>query len=152
MGNFRRDNRSGGRDFGQRDFRRRSFGGGGSDRQMHQTVCSNCGKNCEVPFVPTGDKPVFCSECFEKRNRDSDSRRFEGGGPRRNDFERRSETRPQNNEQFEAISRKLDKILEMLTPTPLKEEKETKAKPEEITIVAKKKKKIPKKEAPETKE
>lgn len=36
------------------------------DRQMHKATCASCGKRCEVPFRPTGDKPVYCSDCFEK--------------------------------------------------------------------------------------
>lgn len=34
-------------------------------REMHPAVCSRCGKDTTVPFVPRGDKPVYCSECFE---------------------------------------------------------------------------------------
>ncbi|HOG53748.1 MAG TPA: zinc-binding protein, partial [Bacillota bacterium] len=26
--------------------------------------CSQCGAPCKVPFQPSGDKPVYCSECF----------------------------------------------------------------------------------------
>ena len=115
---------------------------------MHKAVCSNCGKDCEVPFEPTGSKPVYCSECFEKNGGGADSRRFQDRSPRRPDFKRRNESRPQSNEQFEVINRKLDKILEMLTITPVKGEKETKAKPEEITIIAQKKTKPPKKKTP----
>ena len=33
-------------------------------REMHPAVCSACGKDTEVPFVPRGDKPVYCSDCF----------------------------------------------------------------------------------------
>ena len=36
-------------------------------RQPHQATCDNCGKRCEVPFKPTGIKPVYCSECHNKR-------------------------------------------------------------------------------------
>ena len=45
-------------------------GGGGYDRprrQMYPATCSNCGKQTEVPFQPRGDKPVYCSECFESQ-------------------------------------------------------------------------------------
>lgn len=63
MGNFNRDNR----DDNKRDFRRSGFGGRGIDRQMFPATCSDCGKDCQVPFKPTGSKPVFCSECFEKK-------------------------------------------------------------------------------------
>ena len=42
--------------------------GGGHDRprrEMFPATCSNCGKETQVPFQPRGDKPVYCSECFE---------------------------------------------------------------------------------------
>ncbi len=38
----------------------------GAPRQMYPAVCSECGKNTEVPFQPRGDKPVYCSDCFRK--------------------------------------------------------------------------------------
>jgi len=46
-----------------------SYGGGGSrpDRQMHSATCAQCGKEALVPFVPSGDKPVYCRDCFESR-------------------------------------------------------------------------------------
>ena len=31
---------------------------------MHEAVCNKCGKRCEVPFRPTGEKPVYCRDCF----------------------------------------------------------------------------------------
>ncbi len=36
-------------------------------RVMHQAVCAGCGAECEVPFVPRGDRPVYCNECFAKQ-------------------------------------------------------------------------------------
>ena len=50
----------------------RGFGGGRPSfnrgpREMHKAVCSECGKECEVPFKPTEGKPVFCRECFAKK-------------------------------------------------------------------------------------
>ena len=47
-------------------------GGGGFDRprEMHKAVCADCKKECEVPFKPSGDRPVYCRDCFSKR-RDS---------------------------------------------------------------------------------
>lgn len=38
-----------------------------NQRQMHKAVCADCRKQCEVPFRPTGDRPVYCKECFAKR-------------------------------------------------------------------------------------
>ena len=54
-----------------------SYGGGGYDggsygsrppREMHAVVCAECGKDTEVPFKPTGDRPVYCSDCFSKNS------------------------------------------------------------------------------------
>jgi len=45
-------------------------GGGGYDRgprEMHKATCADCQKECEVPFKPSGDRPVYCKECFSKR-------------------------------------------------------------------------------------
>jgi CxxC-x17-CxxC domain-containing protein len=47
--------------------------GGRSERTMTQVVCANCGKDTEVPFVPRGDRPVYCSDCYSQMN---------GGGSR----------------------------------------------------------------------
>ncbi len=44
--------------------------GGGFDRgprEMHPVVCAECGKDTTVPFVPRGDRPVYCSDCFSRR-------------------------------------------------------------------------------------
>ena len=40
--------------------------GGRTPRQMHPAVCAECGQMTEVPFLPRGDKPVYCSECYNK--------------------------------------------------------------------------------------
>ncbi len=45
-----------------------SYGGGyGSQREMYSVTCSQCGKEAQVPFQPTGDRPVYCSACFNQR-------------------------------------------------------------------------------------
>ncbi|MDO8515430.1 MAG: zinc-ribbon domain containing protein [bacterium] len=51
--------------------------GGGSfsdgPRQMYDTVCSNCGKPCQVPFQPKLDengkpvRPIYCNDCFKSQ-------------------------------------------------------------------------------------
>ena len=33
-------------------------------RQMFAAVCAQCGKDCEVPFQPREDRPVYCSDCY----------------------------------------------------------------------------------------
>jgi CxxC-x17-CxxC domain-containing protein len=40
--------------------------GGRNPRQMHPATCDRCGEVTEVPFVPRGDRPVYCSECFSQ--------------------------------------------------------------------------------------
>jgi CxxC-x17-CxxC domain-containing protein len=151
MGNFRRNNRSGGR----RDFGRPNFRDRGGSRQMFDAVCSNCGKDCQIPFRPTGNKPVFCSECFEKMGGSSGSRGFADRTPRRSYFQ--NSNRPQNNAQLEAISAKLDKILKILEPTftkPAEEskiEKEIEIQPEKSAVVVKKKTTKSKKTSPTSK-
>jgi CxxC-x17-CxxC domain-containing protein len=74
---------SSGGGYGDRSY---SGGGGGggygrSERTMTQVVCANCGKDTEVPFVPRGDKPVYCSDCFGQMNGGS-----RGGGGGRNRY------------------------------------------------------------------
>jgi CxxC-x17-CxxC domain-containing protein len=44
-------------------------GGGGYDRpkrQLFDAVCSACGVDTQVPFEPTGAKPVYCRDCFQQ--------------------------------------------------------------------------------------
>lgn len=72
-GGGRSGGRNGGRD-GGRD--------GGSRPDMHKATCSECGTNCEIPFKPSGDRPVFCSDCFKNQG-GSDSRSSRFGDKRR---------------------------------------------------------------------
>ncbi|OGW91189.1 MAG: hypothetical protein A3D28_04995 [Omnitrophica bacterium RIFCSPHIGHO2_02_FULL_63_14] len=36
-------------------------------REMHKATCAECKQECEVPFKPSGDRPVYCKACFSKR-------------------------------------------------------------------------------------
>ena len=40
----------------------------GAKREMFTAVCAGCGGEAKVPFQPRDDRPVYCSECFAKRN------------------------------------------------------------------------------------
>lgn len=138
MGYFNRDNndrggrdsRGGGRSFGGGG--RSSFGGGRSSgrrddgpREMFKTVCSNCNKECEVPFRPTSGKPVYCSDCFEKMG----GRNFDSARPERSDrpsFARSEAPRVNTDKtQLDAMNAKLDKIIKLLeskiTPVTVEE-------------------------------
>ncbi|MHB1452584.1 MAG: zinc-ribbon domain containing protein [Saccharofermentanales bacterium] len=42
-------------------------GGGRAERQMFDAICSECGVRTQVPFEPSGDKPVYCKDCYQAR-------------------------------------------------------------------------------------
>lgn len=44
-------------------------GGERRPRELHTIVCAECGAEDQVPFHPHNDKPVYCSECFERVRR-----------------------------------------------------------------------------------
>lgn len=113
MGNFRPNGRSGGFGGGRSSggfgggrggFRRDDDRGGSFRREraeMHDATCAKCGKACQVPFRPTGDRPVLCSACFET----SGNSRSNGNGGNAGGI---------SSEQFNQLNAKLDKIIEIL--------------------------------------
>lgn len=121
MGNFKKKEFGGSRDGGRRDNKRfggsKNFSGnrgGGfgrrdSDRGTHKAVCAKCGTDCDLPFRPTGNKPVFCSDCYRKdgsarpSSEFSDSRSSSRGGDSM-DFKK----------ELAEIHEKLDMIIDML--------------------------------------
>jgi len=69
----RRSSQGGG---GGGGYRSSSYGGGGGGggydrppREMHTATCARCGNEARVPFVPRGDKPVYCSDCYQPASR-----------------------------------------------------------------------------------
>src|SRR3972149_3616787 len=36
------------------------------EREMFKATCGDCGNECELPFKPKDDRPVYCRECFQK--------------------------------------------------------------------------------------
>ncbi|MFA6226935.1 MAG: CxxC-x17-CxxC domain-containing protein [Candidatus Paceibacterota bacterium] len=140
MGKFNRDGGSG---FGGNRGGGSSFGGGrrdggfrGGERRevvMHDAVCDECHQACQIPFRPSGDKPVYCKDCFMKK----------GGGPSRpsrDNGPRRDFGRPQSapsfggnrsddgvKKQLEAMNVKLDSLIRSIDgfvkPTKVEEKK-----------------------------
>lgn len=160
MGNFNRGGRSdfkynSGRDsdrggsgrggYGGRDPGRGGFGGnrgGGGfrdrneDREMFQATCTECGKSCEVPFKPSGGKPVLCRDCFRGARgddcggRDSSRRDFPPRSNRDDYRQQRDNTiggksAEHFDQQFSLLNEKLDKILQRLTPSYMREQTES---------------------------
>jgi CxxC-x17-CxxC domain-containing protein len=127
MGKFNRDSRGGGfgggfnnRSSGGRpSFPRKSFGGPGGDRgpvTMHDATCDECKRPCQVPFRPTGDRPIYCKNCFDKRGGGREAGRFAGAagnvspdGFSQNDIKT----------QLAMINIKLDKVMKILVPAPV---------------------------------
>jgi len=89
FGNKANSNRSSGRDSGKSHFQ---------EKRMYSAICTECGNKCEVPFRPTGGKPIYCSNCFGKGNNT--------GGKNTEQLEK----------EFERLNAKLDTILKLLPP------------------------------------
>ena len=53
----------------ERDTGGMSYGSSSYDRprrEMHPATCAQCGQETTVPFLPRGDRPIYCSDCFER--------------------------------------------------------------------------------------
>lgn len=44
----------------------RRYGGDRGPRELYPAVCANCGIETEVPFRPTGVRPVYCRDCYSQ--------------------------------------------------------------------------------------
>ena len=66
-------------------------------------TCADCGTQCEIPFVPKHDRPVYCSDCFRK-NKPQDS-----GNDRYSRNDRESYSNKNENNTFRTRS-KNDKV------------------------------------------
>ncbi len=49
---------------------RRNRNSTGQSRELYTVTCGNCGVETQVPFQPTGSRPVYCRDCFQQ-NRSS---------------------------------------------------------------------------------
>ena len=99
------------RDMGKRDF--------SGQPDMHKATCSDCGATCEVPFRPTGEKPVYCNNCFaaHREGGAGDNRKFEKKdfGPRPHDrgparFEHKTDTRGNDSAHVHELKRRVDEL------------------------------------------
>ncbi len=124
----------GGNGGGRPDFKKKNWGGNdrGGDRgevTMHKATCDECGKGCEVPFRPTGEKPIYCSNCFGAKREGGDRgprRDFDNRGPKREFRNDRPSPRPDfrpatpvvddtTKKQLAEISMKLDRLTNAVT-------------------------------------
>jgi CxxC-x17-CxxC domain-containing protein len=113
MVSFNRDGKRPGGGFNRGGFGGgKSFGGGsrfggrdGGRPTMHKATCSECGASCELPFKPTGERPVYCSNCFDKQ----------GGGARPNKFagDRRDSPRFEDKQMHSTVCAKCGKTCQV---------------------------------------
>ncbi len=72
------------------------------DRIMYKAICDECNKECEIPFKPQNDKPIYCSDCFSKNNKT------------KNIFDSKQE--------FDNLNTKLDLIIKFFKISEIKQE------------------------------
>lgn len=136
-GGFRGGNGGGG-------FRGGNRGGGRNDVTMHKTTCDECHKSCEVPFRPSGDKPVYCSDCFSRKRDDGDRgsdcgsrREFSYLGPKRdfNSKPAQSFSKSASILQTDGVSKQLSEINSKLDKLASAIEKLTQPKVESKLVI-----------------
>jgi CxxC-x17-CxxC domain-containing protein len=109
----------------------RSFERPGFEKRLLQATCASCGQSCEVPFKPSGEKPVYCRNCFQQQPREPQSREqrpqawherirtadYSGDRKPREFNNEKLEPRPpapQLQQELATINAKLDRILKAL--------------------------------------
>lgn len=109
---------AGGRDSGRQDFQKKSWGergAGNRENVMYKATCSDCGKSCEVPFRPSGEKPVYCNECFGgKRGQSTEGfvrKEFSNPAPARVNTES-NKGNDDIKRQLEATNAKLERLIQ----------------------------------------
>lgn len=107
-------------------------GNNGARAQMFSAVCSDCNRKCEVPFRPTGDRPVFCNDCFGNKRAPAHDGNQRREAPPARSFSQRDFTPPMPSSklpaedkridelkrQLDAVNKKLDTMMEMMKVTP----------------------------------
>ncbi|MFA6553904.1 MAG: CxxC-x17-CxxC domain-containing protein [Candidatus Paceibacterota bacterium] len=155
-------NRDGGSRFGGGGFKKGGFGGNrgggrsfGGDREvtMHDAVCADCHKPCQVPFRPTNDRPVYCKDCFTKngglagKSRSNDlAKKDFGNKPQFNSsFKPQADSNFSSNsevkKQLEALNIKIDSLIrtvEAMKPVKVEVKETVKSVKKAKTVKAKK--------------
>ena len=118
FGSDRGGSQYGGRDSGRQDFQKKSWGergAGNRENVMHKATCSDCGKSCEVPFRPSGEKPVYCNDCFGgKRGQSTEGfvrKEFSNPSPARINAEG-NRGNDDIKRQLEAVNAKLERLIQ----------------------------------------
>ena len=120
----------GGRDRDRGDRRDRRDSDRREDKKRYDAVCCECGKDFDLPFRPSPDRAVYCSDCFEGKKGENEFSRG-GNSSEEADFSEYFE------EKFAELNAKLDAVVRLLTgkTEETKPSKEKKAKKEVKEVV-----------------
>ncbi len=78
--------------------------------EMHTVTCGDCGNECQIPFEPKFNRPVYCSECFAKNKpQESRDRYSRDDRPSRDRYSR--DDRPSRQDDFRLHKSKSEKFL-----------------------------------------
>lgn len=58
------------------------------ERALYKAVCADCHNECEVPFRPSQDRPVYCKKCFSRRKTGGPFKTSQDNKPQERDFGR----------------------------------------------------------------
>ena len=98
----------------------KKFGGGGWQRDeargsrptLYRATCNECHAPCEVPFHPTGQRPVYCRGCFRPSDGESSFKKpsYSSSSSRPN-----TSSNDEVVKQLKALNNKMDQLLEAIS-------------------------------------
>ena len=80
--------------------------------EMHTVTCGDCGDECQIPFEPKFNRPVYCSECFQKHKpQESGDRYSRDEKPSRDRYSRDDRGSRSSQDDFRTSKSKSEKFL-----------------------------------------
>ncbi|MFC1620706.1 CxxC-x17-CxxC domain-containing protein [Candidatus Omnitrophota bacterium] len=76
------------------------------ERTYTKVICADCNKECEIPFKPSGDRPVYCKECFSKRKTGNPFNANQDNRPPERDFPRERHSNKKHTEKRQKSAKK----------------------------------------------
>ena len=80
--------------------------------EMHTVTCGDCGDECQIPFEPKFNRPVYCSDCFQKHKpQESGDRYSRDERPSRDRYSRDERGLRSSQDDFRTSKSKSEKFL-----------------------------------------
>ena len=80
--------------------------------EMHTVTCGDCGDECQIPFEPKFNRPVYCSDCFQKHKpQESGDRYSRDERPSRDRYSRDKRDLRSSQDDFRTSKSKSEKFL-----------------------------------------